>query len=238
MAAGGIPAGWKIGATSGPVRTLLGAEEPFYGVLFAETRLSPGAVVDVSRLVRPLLECEVAFELGAELGGPGLGAREVLAATRRLYAAFELLGEAAPPVAPSRATDVSSGTEAEGGPPSLVHVIAANGTSAGYMLAASGRPPHEVNLKDLQVVLARDREAVARGQAGAVMGDPCRAVAWLAEKLAEVGGTLRAGEVVLSGSMTAPVALRPGDTFQADFGALGVLGVSAALPSRRAIIPS
>lgn len=106
------------------------------------------------------------------------------------------------------------------------------------MLAASGLPPSQVNLRSLQVVLCRGGEAVAGGQAQAVMGDPCLAVAWLAQKLAETGGMLRAGEVVLSGSMTPPVAVHPGDGFRADFGELGVLRLSAAPSSRRAIIPS
>jgi 2-oxo-hept-3-ene-1,7-dioate hydratase len=46
-------------------------------------------------------------------------------------------------------------------------------------------------------------------------------VAWLTHKLAPWGECLEAGEVVLAGSFTRPVAARAGDVFDADYGALG-----------------
>jgi len=238
VAAGERVAGWKIGATSAPVRVWLGTDEPFYGVLFAGTRLPPGGVIDVSCLARPLLECEVAFELRAEVRGSGVGAREVQAATSRLYAAFELVGEVRPPASPSAGPGAGGESRADAGPPSLAGVIAGNGSSAAFVLAASGPSPSEVDLRSLQVALSRGEEVVACGQAESVMGDPCLAVAWLADKLTEAGGMLRAGDIVLSGSMTPPVAVRPGDTFTADFGALGMLSVTAATGLRRAIMRS
>ncbi|MRU29874.1 2-oxo-hepta-3-ene-1,7-dioic acid hydratase, partial [Xylella fastidiosa subsp. multiplex] len=46
-------------------------------------------------------------------------------------------------------------------------------------------------------------------------------VAWLANKLAQWDEHLAAGEVVLSGSFTRPVAGLKGDSFHADYGPLG-----------------
>jgi len=46
-------------------------------------------------------------------------------------------------------------------------------------------------------------------------------IAWLAQKLAPWGEALEAGEVVLAGSFTRPVAAKRGDRFDADYGPLG-----------------
>jgi 2-oxo-hept-3-ene-1,7-dioate hydratase len=59
--------------------------------------------------------------------------------------------------------------------------------------------------------------------AAGVQGHPAIGVAWLANKLAPWGESLLAGQIVLAGSFTRPVAARPGDEFEADYGALGCL---------------
>jgi 2-oxo-hept-3-ene-1,7-dioate hydratase len=48
-------------------------------------------------------------------------------------------------------------------------------------------------------------------------------VAWLANKLAPWDECLEAGEVVLGGSFTRPTNAAAGDTFHADYGALGAI---------------
>jgi 2-oxo-hept-3-ene-1,7-dioate hydratase len=48
-------------------------------------------------------------------------------------------------------------------------------------------------------------------------------VAWLANKLAPHGEGLQAGEIVLAGSFTRPVAAAAGDVFHADYGPLGAI---------------
>ena len=54
---------------------------------------------------------------------------------------------------------------------------------------------------------------------------PANGVAWLANKLAEHDEGLHAGEVVLGGSFTRPVACSAGDVFHADYGRLGAIAV-------------
>jgi 2-oxo-hept-3-ene-1,7-dioate hydratase len=64
------------------------------------------------------------------------------------------------------------------------------------------------------------------GVAAAVLGHPATGVAWLARKLAKHGIGLEAGQIVLGGSFTAPVAIARGDRFCADYGPLGQIAVS------------
>jgi 2-keto-4-pentenoate hydratase len=61
-----------------------------------------------------------------------------------------------------------------------------------------------------------------------VLGDPRIALTWLANELSGLGVTLKAGEVVTTGTCLVPVAILPGDAIEADFGALGRVAVSFA----------
>ena len=58
-----------------------------------------------------------------------------------------------------------------------------------------------------------------------VLGDPRVALAWLANELSGLGLTLRAGEVVTTGTCHPPLAIASGDRVEADFGALGKVSV-------------
>lgn len=62
------------------------------------------------------------------------------------------------------------------------------------------------------------------GVAAGVLNHPANGIVWLANKLAPHGVGLKAGQVVLSGSFTRPVAGQRGDTFHADYWPLGTIG--------------
>jgi 2-keto-4-pentenoate hydratase len=59
-----------------------------------------------------------------------------------------------------------------------------------------------------------------------VLGNPVTAVAWLARKVAGFGVRLEAGHVVLPGSCTRAIDVRPGDAFHAGFKGLGSVSLS------------
>ena len=63
------------------------------------------------------------------------------------------------------------------------------------------------------------------GLAAAVLNHPANGVAWLANKLSDHDEGLAAGELVLGGSFTRPVACSAGDVFHADYGPLGSIAV-------------
>ena len=68
---------------------------------------------------------------------------------------------------------------------------------------------------------------VAQATGDAVMGDPCASLAWLANKLAEYGRGLEAGQYVMSGSFTRQFPLRSGDAARTRFEGIGAVAVSA-----------
>jgi 2-keto-4-pentenoate hydratase len=61
-----------------------------------------------------------------------------------------------------------------------------------------------------------------------VLGDPRVALTWLANELRQLGVTLKAGEVVTTGTCHPPLPIRSGDMFEADFGAFGKVSVALA----------
>jgi len=73
-------------------------------------------------------------------------------------------------------------------------------------------------LDALPVRLLRNGETVGQGTGAAAMGHPLRALEWLMTTLAGVGDSLRPGDVVITGGLTAAVPIEPGDVVEAVFG--------------------
>ena len=58
------------------------------------------------------------------------------------------------------------------------------------------------------------------------MGDPADIVALVAQRLADAGESLEAGQVIIAGSLTPIVWVEPDDDVEVDLGSLGRLQVS------------
>jgi 2-oxopent-4-enoate/cis-2-oxohex-4-enoate hydratase len=75
---------------------------------------------------------------------------------------------------------------------------------------------------------SRNGETVGTGQGSAALGHPINAVVWLANQLGEFGMPLRAGEIILSGALSAMVPARAGDHMRVEFDGLGHADVAFA----------
>lgn len=209
--AGSPPAivGHKVGLSSEAMQRMMGVHEPDYGHLLSDMRLHEHVVADASRYCCPRVEVEVGFVLGADLPGEDCTDDDVLAATEALAPAIELID--------SRITDWRIG---------LCDTIADNASSAGFVLGANRVPPDEIDPAGIEATLWRNGERVESGRSDAVLGNPVRAVSWLARTVAGFGVRLRAGHIVLPGSCTRAVDVRPGDEFRAEFAGLGPVSLS------------
>jgi 2-keto-4-pentenoate hydratase len=208
-AAGAGVAGHKVGLSSLVMQQMMGVDEPDYGHLLSTMELSEDRAVDVSRFCAPRIEVELAYVLGATLPGEGCTEADVLAATEYVAPSIELID--------SRIRDWRIG---------LADTIADNASSAGFVLGAARVAPGDLDVADVEAVLSQDGVEVARGNSGAVLGDPTTAVAWLARTVARFGVELRAGHVILPGSCTRAFDVRGGSTFRADFAGLGPVALS------------
>lgn len=204
LAAGAHVVGWKVGLTSAAMQRLLGVEEPDFGHLLDTMQLADGATLQRSALIWPRVEPEIAFVLGADLRGPGVTVADVLAATAALLPALEVVD--------SRIRDWQI---------RLADTIADNASSSRFVLGRGRVPPGDVDLRLLGMVFQVDGQVVATAAGAAVLGHPAQAVAWLANTLASFGQSLRAGQVVLPGSLVAAVDVQPGMTVTAEFDRLG-----------------
>ena len=89
--------------------------------------------------------------------------------------------------------------------------MADNASCGVFVLGDRLVDPRGVDLNTCGMVLEKNGEIVATGAGAAALGAPANSVAWLANTLGRLGIALKAGEVVLSGSLAimVPVYRRP-----------------------------
>ena len=208
LKAGALVRGHKVGLSARAMQAMMGVDEPDYGHLLDDMFFFEGDAVPAGRYLYPRVEVEVGFVLGAPLSGPACGVADVLAATAFVCPAIEIID--------SRIRDWKI---------RIADTIADNASSAGVVLGGRRTPLAGVDLRTIGAVLRRNGEIVQTGAAGAVLGNPATAVAWLANTVHRFGVSLDAGHVILPGSCTRAVDVRPGDVVRADFDVLGPVSI-------------
>ncbi len=201
--------GKKIGVTSKPVQDFLGVFQPDFGQLTSHMIYAEGDEIDLSELIQPKAEAEVAFILKEDLIGPGITAMDVIRATDYVVPCFEIVD--------SRIDDWKI---------KIQDTIADNASCGVYVLGEAHGDPKKIDLTLAGMVLEKNGELLSTSTGAAVQGSPANAVAWLANTLGELGIPFRAGEVILSGSQSQLVPITGGDTLTCTVGDLGVCSVS------------
>lgn len=200
LAGGDAFLGYKLGLTSRAKQVAMGVASPLWGRLAAGLLHPEEEPLDLSRLIHPRVESEIAFLLAKDVDGRTATTASVLAATAGVFPALEILD--------SRYDDFRF---------TLADVVADNASAAGVVCGGRLLAPESVDVQLEGMVLRHDGEVVDTAAGAAVSGHPAAAVAWLAR---EAGG-LPAGAIVLSGGLTAPVGLAPGSVVSAEFTHLG-----------------
>ncbi|SDH50371.1 2-keto-4-pentenoate hydratase [Pseudonocardia oroxyli] len=101
--------------------------------------------------------------------------------------------------------------------------VVADNTSAARFVVGAPVPVEGIDLRLVGVVFEKNGQVVATAAGAASLGHPAAAVAWLVRRLATDGEGLTAGQVVLSGGLTAAVPVGPGDVVTATIDRLGSL---------------
>jgi 2-oxo-hept-3-ene-1,7-dioate hydratase len=204
IAAGRRLVGRKIGLTSKVMQVATGITEPDYGVIFDDMVIESGASVEFDRFSNVRIEVELAFVLAKPLEGPNVTIDEVLDATAHIVPALEIL---------------NSHIEMQGR--TIVDTISDNAAMGAMVIGSRPVKVDEVDLRWVSALLSRNDTIEESGVAAAVLGHPARGVAWLANKLAQHGQGLGAGEIILAGSFTRPMWVERGDTVLAEYRELG-----------------
>lgn len=212
IAAGRTAIGWKIGLTSKAMQYALNIDIPDSGVLFDDMLFEDGAVIPAHRFIQPRIEAEIAFVMKAPLRGPNVSVFDVLNATDCITPALEILD--------TRILRVDPETKKAR---NIVDTISDNAANAGIVIGGRQMRPDAVDMRWMGAIVSRNAEVEETGLGAGVLNHPARGIAWLANRLAQYGAGIEAGQIVLAGSFIRPVEARHGDTITADFGPYGTI---------------
>lgn len=213
IAAGRRPVGWKIGLTSKAMQAALGIDIPDSGVLLDDMVFANNIAIPRGRFIQPRVEAEIAFVMKRGLAGPGITESDVLEATDHILPALEILD-----------TRVLRKDPATGQARIITDTIADNAANAGVVTGGKPAAPDGIDMRRIGVILSRNGEVEETGLGAGVLGHPARGIVWLANRLAQYDESIKAGDVVLSGSFIRPVETPPGTSIEADFGSFGEVG--------------
>ena len=208
--AGETIVGKKVGATSAAVQNLLGLYEPDFGQLMSGMLHHDGDTIRLDSLIQPRAEGEIAFVLKHDLDGPGITAIDVLRATDYVVPCFEIVD--------SRIDNWDI---------KVCDTVADNASCGVFVLGTQHTDPLEVDLALVGMTIDVRRpgetvsELIATGAGAAVKGSPVNSLIWLANTLAELGVPCRAGEVILTGSLSTMAWVKEPQTITCEFGGLG-----------------
>ncbi len=194
--------GWKVGATSRGVQKAEGYDGPIPGRIFASTVFESPAQLPASRCPYAKIEAEIAFRF---LTTPQPAQRpctlESLADCVVMLPALDITSTRYAPM--SRA--------GWGKRQNMLAGIADNGNGGAVVIGAKMPDWREIDFMQLAVELRVNAGDPAPNLWNDARGDPLDALVWTVNNVYERGFSLRAGDILLTGSLIHPQPLHPGD---------------------------
>lgn len=179
----GGAAGYKVGLTSATMQTFCGIDHPIGGVVLANRVHRSGATVRRADFGRLGLEFEIAVRIKSDVARGPCTAAALAPHVDGVCAAIEIVDD--------RSADYSS--------LDVRSLVADNSWNAGIVLSE-----FSTQWPDLEAVLGRaskDGAPFGEGHGRDILGHPFNSAAWLATQLAARGQALKAGQVVMTGSV-------------------------------------
>lgn len=192
--------GWKVGLTAPAIQRQFGFHEPVFGCVL-DSKPS-GHVFAPADLIAPGFESELCMRLRADLSGT-ISLDQARAAIDVVYPSLEIIETRGP------FTD------------QIALALADNAQQKTVILGAPAALPAE--LTAIEATVSINGQQMATGSGDAVLGNPLSSVVWLAVKLGAYGRSLKAGEIVMTGSFTRQFPIAPGDEIETVFSGLGAV---------------
>ncbi len=205
--AGGRISGKKVGLTSKIVQQQLGVDQPDFGILFSDMEYLNGDTIQMSSLIHPKVEAEVAFVLGRDIDQVKPTWAEFLLSIKYAMASIEIVDSVVKDWAIT-----------------LYDTVADNASSALYVMGDQPVAVDAVSLADIGMQMSINGSVVSTGAGASCLGHPLRSAYWLACLMAQSNQPLRQGEVILSGSLGPMIPVRSGDVVEVNIGGLGRVG--------------
>jgi 2-keto-4-pentenoate hydratase len=209
----GATAGYKIGLTSARMQEMCGIDQPVAGVILATRVMQSGVALRAGHYHHLGLEFEVGVRLGRDLPhAEAPFARERVAqAIDGVCAAVEVVDD--------RNADYTA-LEA-------LSLIADNSWNAGAVLGTFSR-----SWEDLEAacgIVTVNGQEIDRGFGRDVLGHPFVPLTWLANHLADSGAALKAGDVVLTGSIIPTRFPKEPGAYRFDLAGIGAVELTVEL---------
>ncbi len=148
------------------------------------------------------------MRLARDLAGSAVAAAEAAAAVDVCYPAFEII---------ETRGDLTK---------ELALALANNAQQKAFVLGKGVRFSAGLDVASIAVSVEMNGKEVATGRADSVLGNPLNSLLFLARKLSQFGRSLKAGELVMTGSLTRQFALAKGERIRARFDRLGEVEAS------------
>jgi 2-keto-4-pentenoate hydratase len=206
--------GYKIGCTSAVMQRYLGIPHPCGGGVFSRGVHSSGVSLRHCDFVRVGVECEIAVRLARDLAptGSAFTADTVAGAIDAYHPAIEIVD------------DRYADWRTIGAPTLVADDFFAAACVLGMPVLRAAAP----DLLDVTGIAFINGVEVGRGTGADVLGHPHAALAWLANHLAAQRKSLRAGQIVLTGSLVQTVWLNAGDKVGMEMSGLGTVAAEFA----------
>jgi len=208
--------GWKMGGTNTPQPEE--TPDPSFAYMLASDQLVDKQEIYPDPYIGDsvLVEAEVAFIIGKDLPGPRISEDQLRDAVESVAGAIELIS--------IRLSNTPDGTA-----PSMNHMVAARLSHANVILGDTRIPLSEFDLANEQAIAMINGEEKAAGRSNEIMNtNPFDALMWIANALPQHDRYLRAGDIVITGSLYANPTLKPGEQAVVRFSSLGRVSVSLA----------
>jgi 2-keto-4-pentenoate hydratase len=205
----GEPAGYKVGLTSAAMQTFCGIDHPIAGVVLANRVHRSGVTVRRQNFGRLGLEFEIAVRIGSDVpvAGAAFNAETIAPHIDGVCAAIELVDD--------RDADYTR--------LDVLSLVADNSWNAGIVLSEfAGKWP---DLGGVRGRATKDPASIGEGHGRDILGHPFNSVAWLASQLASRGIGLKAGEIVMTGSVMKTVFPTEGADYRFDLDQIGFVEV-------------
>lgn len=208
LAAGRRPIGWKAGFGAPAVLEKFQLDGPLVGYMTDGSLVDNGAAIDVTGWSNPVAEPELVVWIGADIA-PDATEHDVRTAISAVAPAIEI-ADVDPP------------------PDDVEEALAVNVFHRGVILGERDGSRAGGHVEDLTATISRSGEHVeAPADIEALTGRIPEVVGHLARLTAAIGEPVRAGDVIITGSITPPLSLQPGVTVEYELSGYPTLSVHA-----------
>jgi 2-keto-4-pentenoate hydratase len=177
------------------------------GSLMRSHLVDEGEPVKLRTEFETIVEPEIAVLMKRDLAGPGVGMTDALGAVEGVFPAIEI-------------AERSMG----GAKRSRPMAIAIHKSTGCIIIGGPMSDPRGMDLRLEGVTIALNGEIRGSATGVEVLGDPLNLVAIIANLLGRYGASLKAGMVLMTGSVTKAVTAAPGDRVDIEFTRLGRIG--------------